>query len=185
MFVSGKFLLSFDYLLFINFQYLYRRSQEVGKYLADILISRQQGQRPVSLIGYSLGARVIFFCLEEMANRKDADGIIEDVILLGGPIAAAPERWSKILPIISGRVVNGYCEDDWLLKFLYRTSTATLRIAGLQEVQVKNKKLENYNLSEIVTCHMEYCSKIDQILEFIGIRIDKAKRITTSLFRCL
>lgn len=85
-----------------------------------------------------------------MANRKDSEGIVEDVILLGAPVSAAPDRWSKILPIVSGKIVNGYCRDDWLLKFLYRTSTATLRIAGLQAVPLEDKKLENRDLSEVV-----------------------------------
>jgi hypothetical protein len=47
-----------------------RRSAEVGKHLAEVLIARQQGRRPVTLIGFSLGARVIFYCLQEMAQRK-------------------------------------------------------------------------------------------------------------------
>ncbi|KAG8506643.1 Transmembrane and coiled-coil domain-containing protein 4 [Galemys pyrenaicus] len=54
------------------------RSAEVGKHLAHLLLSRQQtpayflpqGRRPVSLIGFSLGARVIYFCLQEMAQEK-------------------------------------------------------------------------------------------------------------------
>ncbi|XP_054939094.1 transmembrane and coiled-coil domain-containing protein 4 isoform X3 [Physeter macrocephalus] len=51
------------------------RSAEVGKHLAHILLSRQQGRRPVTLIGFSLGARVIYFCLQEMAQEKaEEDG---------------------------------------------------------------------------------------------------------------
>lgn len=46
------------------------RSAEVGKHLAQVLRSRQQGKRPVSLIGFSLGARVIYFCLQELANDQ-------------------------------------------------------------------------------------------------------------------
>ncbi|CAG01702.1 unnamed protein product, partial [Tetraodon nigroviridis] len=46
------------------------RSAEVGKHLAQVLRSRQQGKRPVSLIGFSLGARVIYYCLQELANDQ-------------------------------------------------------------------------------------------------------------------
>ncbi|KAH9420136.1 transmembrane and coiled-coil domain-containing protein 4-like [Dermatophagoides pteronyssinus] len=149
------------------------RSAEVGKFLADVLLSRQQGQRPVSLIGFSLGARVIFFCLEELAQRQNSEGIIEDVVLLGAPVSAVPERWERFMSIISGKIINGFCRDDWLLKFLYRTSTATMRIAGLQEVNLKNKKLENHDLTDMIKGHMDYCHKIDAVLDKIGIRIYK------------
>uniref|UniRef100_A0A452QNI3 Transmembrane and coiled-coil domains 4 n=1 Tax=Ursus americanus TaxID=9643 RepID=A0A452QNI3_URSAM len=55
------------------------RSAEVGKHLAHILLSRQQGRRPVTLIGFSLGARVIYFCLQEMAQEKGESGLLSQM----------------------------------------------------------------------------------------------------------
>lgn len=41
-----------------------RRSAQVGRHLAEVLLQRQHGRRPVTLIGFSLGARVIYYCLK-------------------------------------------------------------------------------------------------------------------------
>lgn len=87
------------------------RSAEVGKHLAHILLSRQQGRRPVTLIGFSLGARVIYFCLQEMAQEKDCQGIIEDVVLLGAPVDGEAKHWEPFRKVVSGRIVNGYCRS--------------------------------------------------------------------------
>lgn len=35
----------------------------MGRQLAEVLVQRQHGKRPVTLIGFSLGARVIYYCL--------------------------------------------------------------------------------------------------------------------------
>lgn len=83
------------------------RSAEVGKQLAEVLLTREQGQRPVTLIGYSLGARVIFYCLREMAEREGCEGIIQDAILLGTPVSGSKD-WSKLTRVVAGRIVNGY-----------------------------------------------------------------------------
>lgn len=102
----------------------------MGRHLAEVLLSRQQGRRPISLIGFSLGARVIFFCLQEMSKRSSCEGIIEDVIFLGAPVTASKVEWEKFKKVVAGRIVNGFCRKDWLLKFLYRTTNIQYSIAG-------------------------------------------------------
>jgi len=52
------------------------RSDKAGRILADALINRVQGERPVTLIGYSLGSRVIYACLKSLAERR-AFGLID------------------------------------------------------------------------------------------------------------
>ena len=61
------------------------RSRKAGLILADSICNNVQSGRPVTLIGFSLGAKVIFHCLVELASRGKF-GIIEDVYLFGAPI---------------------------------------------------------------------------------------------------
>uniref|UniRef100_K9J280 Putative conserved plasma membrane protein n=1 Tax=Desmodus rotundus TaxID=9430 RepID=K9J280_DESRO len=145
------------------------RSAEVGKHLAHILLSRQQGRRPVTLIGFSLGARVIYFCLQEMAQEKDCQGIIEDVVLLGAPVEGEAKHWEPFRKVVSGRIVNGYCRGDWLLSFVYRTSSVQLHVAGLQPVLLQDRRVENVDLSSIVSGHLDYAKQMDAILKAVGI----------------
>ena len=58
------------------------RSKKAGKILADNIKSNN---RSVSLVGYSLGARTIYYCLLELA-QKGILGLVEDVFLFGAPI---------------------------------------------------------------------------------------------------
>ncbi|XP_074654422.1 transmembrane and coiled-coil domain-containing protein 4-like [Tubulanus polymorphus] len=146
------------------------RSIEAGKQLADVLLSRQQGKRPVTLIGFSLGARLIFSCLIEMAKRKGSEGIVEDVILLGAPITGDLKQWSLLSKVVSGRIVNGYCRGDWFLKFLYRTTNVQLNIAGLRPVKWDNRRMCNIDLSDVVIGHRDYPEKMTEILQIVGVR---------------
>ncbi|XP_069674733.1 transmembrane and coiled-coil domain-containing protein 4-like isoform X1 [Periplaneta americana] len=147
-----------------------RRSAEVGKQLAEVLLSREQGQRPVTLIGFSLGARVIYYCLREMSQRDRCEGIIQDAILLGTPVTGAPRDWQKLMRVVSGKIVNGYCRSDWLLKFLYRTLSISSEVAGLQPIDIQDRRMCNIDLSDIVSGHGEYPEKIDAILKTVGVR---------------
>uniref|UniRef100_A0A673B7X5 Transmembrane and coiled-coil domains 4 n=1 Tax=Sphaeramia orbicularis TaxID=375764 RepID=A0A673B7X5_9TELE len=125
------------------------RSAEVGKHLAQVLRSRQQGKRPVSLIGFSLGARVIYFCLQELANDQGSEGMVEDVVLLGAPVDGSEKAWERMTRVVAGKIVNGYCRGDWLLGFLYRSSAAQLSVAGLQPINVQDRRVINVDLSSV------------------------------------
>ncbi|XP_062449308.1 transmembrane and coiled-coil domain-containing protein 4 [Rhea pennata] len=146
------------------------RSAEVGKHLAHILLSRQQGKRPVTLIGFSLGARVIYSCLQEMAKEKDSQGIIEDAVLLGAPVEGEAKYWKAITNVVSGRIINGYCRGDWLLGFVYRTSSVQLNVAGLQPVNLDDRRMVNVDLSSVVNGHLDYMKQMDTILKAVGVK---------------
>nr|XP_033777978.1 transmembrane and coiled-coil domain-containing protein 4 isoform X1 [Geotrypetes seraphini]XP_033777979.1 transmembrane and coiled-coil domain-containing protein 4 isoform X1 [Geotrypetes seraphini]XP_033777980.1 transmembrane and coiled-coil domain-containing protein 4 isoform X1 [Geotrypetes seraphini] len=146
------------------------RSAEVGKHLAHLLLSRQQGKRPVTLIGFSLGARVIYFCLQEMAQEKDCEGIIEDVVLLGAPVEGDAKYWKPLTRVVAGRIINGYCRGDWLLSFVYRSSSVKLNVAGLQPVNLDDRRMVNVDLSSVVKGHLDYMKQMDTLLKVVGVK---------------
>lgn len=60
---------------------------------------------------------------------------------------------SILLPaenVVSGRIINGYCQGDWLLRFLYRSSSVNMRIAGLMPIDWQDRRMFNFDLSDIV-----------------------------------
>ncbi|KAJ8395134.1 hypothetical protein AAFF_G00035900 [Aldrovandia affinis] len=145
------------------------RSAEVGKHLAQVLRSRHQGKRPVSLIGFSLGARVIYFCLQELANDAGSEGVVEDAILLGAPVDGSAKQWERMSKVVAGKIVNGYCRGDWLLGFLYRGSSAQFCVAGLQPISLDNRHMINVDLSSVVKGHLDYMRQMDTILVAVGV----------------
>ncbi|KAF2433981.1 DUF726-domain-containing protein [Tothia fuscella] len=142
------------------------RSDKAGQVLADAIINKAQGERPVSLIGYSLGARVIYTCLVTLAERK-AFGLIESVVLLGAPAPSDSADWRKMRSVVSGRLVNVYSENDYILGFLYRTSSIQYGVAGLRPAEFV-RGVENIDVSDIVDGHLRYRFLTGTILKKIG-----------------
>jgi hypothetical protein len=188
------------------------KAEKAGKVLArEVLLKYVHGKRPVTLVGYSLGARVIYYCLLELWNysfelnmkkqddsifswyrskrNKDSEGkadgneenisndelekskflvhsIVDSIYLFGAPVESNPIQWSKLRAMTAGRVINGYCQTDWVLSFLFRASTICNHIAGLQKVEVEG--IENIDLTSIVSGHLEYKDKLEKILEYVG-----------------
>ncbi|THC93804.1 hypothetical protein EYZ11_006722 [Aspergillus tanneri] len=143
------------------------RASAAGLILADSLIDHNLGKRPVTLLGFSLGSRVIFSCLRELADRG-AHGIVQNVYLFGSPIVANKDEYLKARSIVSGRFVNGYASNDWILGYLFRaTSGGIMRVAGLAPVE-GIPGLENIDVTKMVNGHMDYRAAMPRLLKEVG-----------------
>ena len=153
------------------------KADKAGIVLADALINKAQGERPVNLVGYSLGARLIYSCLMSLAERR-AFGLVESVVLIGTPAPSDASVWRAMRSVVAGRLVNVYSENDYILGFLYRTSSIQYGIAGLQPAQ-DVKGIENVDVSSMVSGHLRYQYLTGSILEKIGwedINIDEVAK---------
>uniref|UniRef100_A0A5B6YUX1 Putative transmembrane and coiled-coil domain-containing protein 4-like n=1 Tax=Davidia involucrata TaxID=16924 RepID=A0A5B6YUX1_DAVIN len=141
------------------------RSDKAGKLLAEVLLKGLQGNRPVTLIGFSLGARVIFKCLEYLAERGgDCEaGLVERVVLLGAPVSIKDEKWENARKIVAGRFVNAYSTNDWTLGIAFRASLLSQGLAGIQPVEVPG--VENVDVTQLIESHSSYIGTTKLILE--------------------
>ncbi|KUJ22594.1 DUF726-domain-containing protein [Mollisia scopiformis] len=143
------------------------RANSAGLILADSLIDRNLGTRPITFVGYSLGSRVIFSCLRELA-RKGAFGLVQNVYLFGSPIVAKKDEYLKARSVVAGRFVNGYAKNDWILAYLFRlTSGGISRVAGIAPVE-DIPGLENVDVTEFVPGHMAYRTAMPRLLRESG-----------------
>ncbi|XP_010489506.2 PREDICTED: uncharacterized protein LOC104767165 isoform X2 [Camelina sativa] len=97
------------------------RSDKAGKLLAEALRKGLQGNRP-ALVGFSLGARVVFKCLQTLAETEKNAEIVERVVLLGAPISIKNENWRDVRKMVAGRFINVYATNDWTLGVAFRAS---------------------------------------------------------------
>ncbi|XP_075091391.1 transmembrane and coiled-coil domain-containing protein STS1-like isoform X2 [Nicotiana tabacum] len=141
------------------------RSDKAGKLLAEVLQKGLQGHRPVTLVGFSLGARVIFKCLQILAESESNSGLVERVVLLGAPIAIKDMNWEAARKVVAGRFVNAYSTNDWMLGIAFRASLLTRGLAGIQPVDVPG--IENVDVTELIDGHSSYLWATQKILDLL------------------
>jgi hypothetical protein len=130
-------------------------------------MNRHLGQRPISLAGYSLGARVVYYCLLELAKCK-AYGLVQDVFLFGTPVIIKQKECLRAQSVVAGRFVNGYKNNDWILGYLFRASTTGLgRVAGLRPIE-NCGDIENMDCTELVGGHLLYREAMPRLMKEVG-----------------
>ncbi|KAK8710424.1 hypothetical protein V6N13_145748 [Hibiscus sabdariffa] len=141
------------------------RSDKAGRLLAEVLLKGYQGNRPVTLIGYSLGARVIFKCLQALSETEQHAELVERVVLLGAPVSIKGENWEAARKMVAGRFINAYSSNDWMLGVAFRASLLTQGLAGIQPVGVQG--IENVNVTDVIEGHSSYLWATRKILDHL------------------
>ncbi|ODQ82108.1 hypothetical protein BABINDRAFT_160300 [Babjeviella inositovora NRRL Y-12698] len=143
------------------------RAYSSGLILADTLMARNLGLRPVTLVGFSLGAKLIYTCLTELAKRG-AYGLVENVYIFGAPVTVQHDQMSLARSVVSGRFVNGFSKKDWILGYLFRATGGGLRsVAGLSPIE-SIYGIENFDCTEYVEGHMAYRKVMPLLMSKVG-----------------
>lgn len=140
---------------------------KAGRVLGTLLAQRVLGSRPVTLVGYSLGSLVIFEALQHLASllpsETQAAGLVQDVYLFGAPVPVDEGAWAAARRVVSGRLVNGYATQDYVLAVLARVSHMSWGMAGLQPVLVQG--VENVDFTEDVGGHLKWRGMVGRCLQ--------------------
>ncbi|KAI0181463.1 hypothetical protein GGR52DRAFT_567686 [Hypoxylon sp. FL1284] len=142
------------------------RADKAGAVLADMLINKAFGERPVSLIGYGLGARIIYHCLMTLSEKRTF-GVVDNVVMMGTPCPSEVRVWAALRTVVGGRLINVYSKQDYLLGFLSRNICWHYGVAGLQRVEGV-PHVENYDATEVVDNHLRYRHLVGTVLKKVG-----------------
>ncbi|WP_366182957.1 DUF726 domain-containing protein [Flavobacterium ovatum] len=81
-----------------------RNSKNTGECLAKVLSACNK--KEFILVGHSLGARIIYNCLNHI-NKKELKSNISEIHLLGGAVGSNPKKW-----VSASLVVKKYPPDE-------------------------------------------------------------------------
>lgn len=101
---------------------------------------------------------------------REPASIVEDVILMGAPAVINRSTWISCREVVGGRLVNCYSQNDMVLSLMYRMKNLGSSLlsppVGISKVNVPS--IENYDVSELVASHSEYCVAVKDILKLVS-----------------
>lgn len=124
-----------------------RRARCVGERYLENLIYCYVKEASVSLIGHSLGARIIFFGTRNWS--KDSPHVLKNVFLMGGAVPKSRD-WDGVASKLNGKLFNIYNSRDSTLKLGYRTSSLGLNPCGLKPIDKYHPRISNFDVTSWV-----------------------------------
>ncbi|ORX41140.1 hypothetical protein BD324DRAFT_613381 [Kockovaella imperatae] len=159
------------------------RAKKAGRLLGEVLEKKVQGERPVVLIGTSLGAYTVLEALLYLASRPPPAGsrtpaptLVESAILISLPSAPTEDEWARARSVVARRFVNAYSDKDLVLATVVRVHEMISRAATLSNGimpaglgPVERPGIEDVDVSSILRGHLEIQAKIGDVINLIGI----------------
>ena len=135
------------------------RADSTGVALAGLL-ARADADGYI-LVGHSLGARAMVTAAQTLATNTEGPKIAT-IHLLGAAIGAKGD-WRSLNYAVTDAVYNYYSANDKVLKNLYTVVQAGSKPPGLRDFGSKFPKIEDRNVSRLVTSHSDYCGRVDLV----------------------
>ena len=104
------------------FSVLVTRAKAAGVEMARALREKAHGGRPVTLVGFGFGALAVFSCLDQLGEAPALEGVVQDALLVCGPLVASRASWARARSVVAGRLVNAFNPNDWVLQFFLRAT---------------------------------------------------------------
>lgn len=145
----------------------------VGKLLAYIIVSKQVFKKQtLTIIGFSLGANIVKYCMKEINIIKEfipeATDIIQNVVFLAAACDFEKgEKWSTILKNVPGRIINCFRSNDLVLRDVYHMFTNSRQSVGCKKLEFGtdfDQVIENYDFSEFDLKHNNYKAYLNHIV---------------------
>ncbi|GAA5915713.1 hypothetical protein JCM6882_004122 [Rhodosporidiobolus microsporus] len=146
------------------------KAKKAGILLAEILEKEVQGKRPTNLIGYGMGATLLFSCLQEL-HRRELGHLVYSAVLISLPDSPSPVAWASARSVVAHELVNVYNKDDYVLAIAARLYTLSTRVAGLGPVRVEG--IDDVDVSSLgIDGHLKIRNHLPQILDRVAKRRD-------------
>lgn len=159
-------------------------AREAGEgYTVPIL--RSLPRRRLTLVGHSLGAKVVYFALQSMDDARELR--IGDVALLAGAVHGGSDRdWVKAASRIRGRLVNVYNGRDECLGLKFALGEA-LRLSpgtpcgrsGIEAIHTRRaSNIINVDATALIDSPSHTQGQIDNIDKTVGWLLWRRQRLT-------
>ncbi|PHQ83915.1 MAG: hypothetical protein COB58_00295 [Thalassobium sp.] len=145
------------------------KAEEAGVLLADLIARTQQ---TFILVGHSLGARVIYFCLSALRTVYGKKWI-DSVYLLGGAVNNSVTEndktsinWIGVDGAVHGCIYNFYSSNDDVLRYIYNTSQLFMG-SSIGRNPINYDAITNVDVSDLVSGHTKYKDNLSKIISRI------------------